>query len=1832
MYKKTVTFKLFSLLASLNLALQPIVGLFIVNQPFAFAQEETGEEIVITEEQTTEEEAINNEEINEQEENNSGENEEIVEESLAPEEGQDDPTTTVEEATDSTEPTETPEENNQNQQEPDLSPVPDYEESAKPNENPPEEEPTTVSRVCLEEGTELTRTVNGDWEINEEEGFAQTLNSIQLGVTYIYPQEEKVTVTFTCLPEDEGLRAPLKIQKIKITDLDLPEDLTPYGEYAYDITTDMENGTFEYDITLPGPENQEINVSYLEDVNSEAKIVEEEKVNQEGDSVRVESLDHFTIYVVVVNSSDSGSCSAVYSSHGGCYATIQEAIDNSSPGDEIWVGDGAYEPATINKPLTIKAGSSPIIDCGGTGNGFLIQAENIVIDGFEIKNCTIGIRTYGGPSSYGDLSIINSYLHNNSQNGILMVYDSFNKILLENLLIESNGQNGIGLANDLQAETLSIKESEISNNGHHGTFIANTTINNIEIINSSFDNSITNGYSGITIGTTPSQIKSLKFMGGSLSNNNGAGMSISQAPSQFEEIFISNIKVENNKESGLFFGGGSSTEKIIIENSLFKDNGWEDVDLSGGWFGDFGVINMAEIAKNNFYPSAWVKIYVGNLGNIKSLTINKNNFYGVQTALYNENSIVANVDLNWWDSQSGPGEKISGPNTYQEWLCEPYETEWYSIDGQCDESKKVTICHATNSHQNPYIVNTPNKSGTLNGHVDHTGPVWYPGIVDHSWGDIIPPFTYSDCPNEDTAYDSDDKSKPCKKKINGSWEYADEVEYQYLGLNWSEEGRAIWENGCEIPPPPLEECGNGIVEGNEQCDDKDGVTPGENFCTANCKLVPIYNGENECPPGTVRGNNPVASTTISSTDPDGEVLSLTSGKTYLFEASGQYEYWTGSNDNYMADAGYATRDNWATLRDDLGIRPDAKKRGVLSLLSDMGTGNIGITTWGGYNENHTYQKAYTIQNNNVTFLISDWYNEWYDDSPYNYNNQQAMKDNRGSLNLDIYECVVTMEVEICKEDDLRNRLSGWEVALASEKVDGPMPINVSDSSGTNSSDLEVGKYLIKVSGTYRYGSSQMIADAGYSYRPIGIPDGINDWVSGWDLSSGSNGLMVWINGNPVNWGALNEPLHVYTHVYDHSGGSINFSIYDNYYGDNLNNGSLQFEIYKIEDGYYGQTEKNGCVSLSVIPGEYILDEILPSNWINLERKGDLIQVDSENNNFILKNRLDVPVTIIAHKIICSNESYLPNWGAVKSHGNPITADTAQNFVDNSQGNCWFEEDWGFEWGPANSGYGGDNLIGPAGGKWNIFGPTGENGKTQVEINDLSGFSGRIEMREILKEGYIPFTYATSGNNNSNNVSAEFYCHNDVMNYDNWEWINNPQYGQTYYCVAFNAPLYGSISGYKWEDLNGNRNWDNEEPILGDWAIELKQGEQVLVTETTSVEDGGYSFENILPGEYEICEVLLEGWKQTYPNSEENESATCHSIVLEPGEEITDLNFGNLKLGYIQGRKYEDLNQDGSRQTEESWLGGWEISLYDNQWNYLFSTTTAENSGIYRFENLDFGTYYACEVLQDGWTQTGPILGGNRVTNESVNKNNEGAVCWRSVFNQSGQARTGRQFGNIQYGSVEVYKFDDVNGNGVWDENENEGLLPDWEIVLGEETKTTDNDGKVVFTDLTPGQYDLSENIKEGWIQTNVYCASDSQDDNFGPSPEIVGTFELVDSYQATVNPSETTICYIGNFQLGQISGYKIYDRNDNGTQEKGEGGIKDWEICLTGDSLVEAENCTLTDEEGYYEFTDLIAGTYIVTEEDKSAEGWRASNPENGKHENIEITSGSNVEVDFYNA
>jgi hypothetical protein len=88
--------------------------------------------------------------------------------------------------------------------------------------------------------------------------------------------------------------------------------------------------------------------------------------------------------------------------------------------------------------------------------------------------------------------------------------------------------------------------------------------------------------------------------------------------------------------------------------------------------------------------------------------------------------------------------------------------------------KKVRICHATSADSNPYVSNEPaigNNGDLHGGHLNHTGPMYPAG----GWGDIIPPYPYLD---------------------------GDGNVQMFSGYNWSPEGQAIYQNGCEPPAPP----------------------------------------------------------------------------------------------------------------------------------------------------------------------------------------------------------------------------------------------------------------------------------------------------------------------------------------------------------------------------------------------------------------------------------------------------------------------------------------------------------------------------------------------------------------------------------------------------------------------------------------------------------------------------------------------------------------------------------------------------------------------------------------------------------------------------------------------------------------------------------------------------------------------------------------------------------------------------------------------------------------------------------------------------------------------
>ncbi len=127
------------------------------------------------------------------------------------------------------------------------------------------------------------------------ENSLATIEKVELDKVYTAPQNGQVQVTFTELPANPGT---LSIQEVYLTE----EQMAVSGavsKVAYDITSDMENGTFKYELKLPVPDSNtgEVQIKYAESVEELAQAVEV-VVEKNGNEVVAKELNHFTVFVV----------------------------------------------------------------------------------------------------------------------------------------------------------------------------------------------------------------------------------------------------------------------------------------------------------------------------------------------------------------------------------------------------------------------------------------------------------------------------------------------------------------------------------------------------------------------------------------------------------------------------------------------------------------------------------------------------------------------------------------------------------------------------------------------------------------------------------------------------------------------------------------------------------------------------------------------------------------------------------------------------------------------------------------------------------------------------------------------------------------------------------------------------------------------------------------------------------------------------------------------------------------------------------------------------------------------------------------------------------------------------------------------------------------------------------------------------------------------------------------------------------------------------------------------------------------------------------------------
>lgn len=234
---------------------------------------------------------------------------------------------------------------------PEVAPVPSPEST--PN---PEVSPSPISEVTPSPSNSPTETLS-DWVVTDG-GYSLTEN-IVLNEEYIAPQNSKVKIKFTQLPEGSG---KITVKEVKLT----PEQQAKFeslSDTAYDITSTMVNGTFKYDLTLPLPPSAQgkiIEVKSGEDINQTIPETLQENKTISSDTVTIYNLNHFTVYTISADT-NAATGTGTYTAVTGPTLT-DSATGSITTGTIILNAPTGFEFATGSPAVTVL-----VTRVGGSG-------------------------------------------------------------------------------------------------------------------------------------------------------------------------------------------------------------------------------------------------------------------------------------------------------------------------------------------------------------------------------------------------------------------------------------------------------------------------------------------------------------------------------------------------------------------------------------------------------------------------------------------------------------------------------------------------------------------------------------------------------------------------------------------------------------------------------------------------------------------------------------------------------------------------------------------------------------------------------------------------------------------------------------------------------------------------------------------------------------------------------------------------------------------------------------------------------------------------------------------------------------------------------------------------------------------------------------------------------------------------------------------------------------------------------------------------------------------------------------------------------------------------
>jgi hypothetical protein len=433
-------------------------------------------------------------------------------------------------------------------------------------------------------------------------------------------------------------------------------------------------------------------------------------------------------------------------------------------------------------------------------------------------------------------------------------------------------------------------------------------------------------------------------------------------------------------------------------------------------------------------------------------------------------------------------------------------------------------------------------------------------------------------------------------------------------------------------------------------------------------------------------------------------------------------------------------------------------------------------------------------------------------------------------------------------------------------------------------------------------------------------------------------------------------------------------------------------------------------------------------------------------------------------------------------------------------------------------------------------------------------------------------------------------------------------GSTDAFVAKFPTCYGAITGYKFNDENGNGYWDAGEHGIANWPILLSDSATGTHTATTDT-NGLYSFNNLCPGNYTICEGSQSGWIQTWPSGE-----PCYSLDLPDCGTIINNNFGNRNCVTPPGGMNNWWALDETTGNIANDIQGFNnVAAYHGNCNLYQTPGMVQGSlGFYSMNDwaevqndpeINFGTG---DFSFDAWIYIGfgikSFLGSAYIL-DKLQQGNKGYCFY--IDNGYLSLKMGD-------GNVSTYHSAITLPQGQWshvavtvDRSDTAGIRFYYNgAAFPGGNPTARHNSLNDLTSLKIGRTGSSSLLKLDEIET----------------------------FTRVLNPQEVSAIFNSGDHgkcksKGKICGIKFNDIDGDGVQDPGESGLAGWQIILRVNGVT--IQTTTTDADGHYCFDDVAPGTYTVSETQQAC--WTPTVPVNGTH-TVTMVAGLNlINISFGN-